>query len=225
MLNLRFERREGAPVSGVLADRALAIAGWTGRDAAAVQAHVEELAALGVPPPPRTPLVYRVASSLLTRAPVIEVQGERTSGEAEFFLFRHEGELWVGIGSDHTCRALETVSVPASKQVCAKPIGETVWRYADLEPHWDALQLQSHAIRGREAMLYQSAPVSLILPPAALLALCAQEGIDLDRSVVFCGTVPLASSWTAAEEFVCQLRDPVLDRVLECRYRIHTLAV
>jgi len=46
----------------------LLIAGWAGRDDTAVH-HIDELAALGVPRPGRTPLYYRVAASLLTQAP------------------------------------------------------------------------------------------------------------------------------------------------------------
>jgi hypothetical protein len=38
--------------------RSLVIAGWTGRDAARVEAHVRELEAEGIPRPPRTPMFY-----------------------------------------------------------------------------------------------------------------------------------------------------------------------
>ena len=38
--------------------RELVIAGWTGRDAARVEAHVRELEAEGIPRPPRTPMFY-----------------------------------------------------------------------------------------------------------------------------------------------------------------------
>ena len=51
---------------------ALVIAGWTGRDAAAMEAHIEELAALGVARPSASPLFYRVGASLLTSAASIQ---------------------------------------------------------------------------------------------------------------------------------------------------------
>ena len=37
------------------------VAGWTGRDKAALDHHIEELAAIGVPGPSTVPLYYRVA--------------------------------------------------------------------------------------------------------------------------------------------------------------------
>ncbi|MEC9166239.1 MAG: DUF2848 family protein, partial [Pseudomonadota bacterium] len=46
----------------------LVIAGWTGRDAASVQHHVEELAELGVPGPSTVPLYYRAGRNLVTQA-------------------------------------------------------------------------------------------------------------------------------------------------------------
>ena len=45
---------------------ALVIAGWTGRDAAAMEVHIVELEAIGVPRPQTTPCFYRAAANLLT---------------------------------------------------------------------------------------------------------------------------------------------------------------
>ena len=44
------------------------VAGWTGRDSAAIEHHIEELAALGVPRPSSVPLYYRMASLLIAVA-------------------------------------------------------------------------------------------------------------------------------------------------------------
>ena len=41
----------------------LVVAGWTGRDAAAVEHHIEELAALGVARPSTVPVFYRCAAA------------------------------------------------------------------------------------------------------------------------------------------------------------------
>jgi hypothetical protein len=82
--------------------RDLVLAGWTGRDQAGVQHHIDELRALGVAPPSRTPLFYRVDPALLA-GPVgeITVVGEASSGEAEVVLLQMSDGLWVGLGSDH----------------------------------------------------------------------------------------------------------------------------
>lgn len=65
---MRFETAAGALDVAV---NDLIVAGWTARDRAGAQHHVEELAALGVPPPSRMPLYYRVSDMLLTQAPTI----------------------------------------------------------------------------------------------------------------------------------------------------------
>jgi Protein of unknown function (DUF2848) len=45
------------------------IAGWTGRNAQAIEHHIEELAALGIARPSQVPLYYRASAALLTTAP------------------------------------------------------------------------------------------------------------------------------------------------------------
>ena len=103
----------------------LVIAGWTGRDRDAMEVHIAELEAIGVPRPKTTPCFYRGATSLLTQEPRIKVVGSESSGEVEFFLLKHEGAIWIGVGSDHTDRALETHNVSLSKQICAKSLNWT----------------------------------------------------------------------------------------------------
>ena len=51
----------------------LIVAGWTGRDRAAVEKHIRELEELGVKPPSTTPVYYRVAASRVTTSTVIQV--------------------------------------------------------------------------------------------------------------------------------------------------------
>jgi hypothetical protein len=58
----------------------LVIAGWTGRDVNALEAHVRELEAIGVRRPKSTPIFYRASASSLTSADSIEVVGEHSSG-------------------------------------------------------------------------------------------------------------------------------------------------
>ena len=55
--------------------RSLVIAGWTGRDEAALKKHIRELEELGVKPPKTTPIFYRVSANLLTTATEIQVSG------------------------------------------------------------------------------------------------------------------------------------------------------
>ncbi|MBX4144867.1 DUF2848 domain-containing protein, partial [Ralstonia pickettii] len=73
----------------------LVIAGWTGRDTAAMEKHIRELEELGVKRPATTPVFYRVAADRLDPSPAIQVSGGQSSGEAEFVLVRDGGETFV----------------------------------------------------------------------------------------------------------------------------------
>src|SRR5688572_24887747 len=107
----------------------LVIAGWTGRDEAALRKHIKELEDIGVKPPKTTPIFYRVAASLFTFSNEIQVSGPHTSGEVEFVLISTEQGLRVAVGSDHTDRKAETIGVSLSKQLCAKPVSTETWSY------------------------------------------------------------------------------------------------
>ena len=100
----------------------LVIAGWTGRDEAALRKHIKELEEIGVKAPKSTPIFYRVAAGLFGYDTEIQVSGPNTSGEVEFVLLQKPDGLWVTVGSDHTDRKAETIGVSLSKQLCAKPV-------------------------------------------------------------------------------------------------------
>ncbi len=70
---MRFQRPDGPPLEVEVDD--VIIAGWAGRDTEAVAHHIAELEAIGVAPPSKTPLFYRVGASLLTTAPRVQVVG------------------------------------------------------------------------------------------------------------------------------------------------------
>ena len=136
----------------------LVVAGWTGRDKAAVEHHIAELAAIGVKRPRRVPCFYRLGANLLTTASEVEVVGENSSGEVEFVLISAPDAVYVGVGSDHTDRKVEAYGVTVSKQMCPKPLGRELWRLAEVEGHWDRLVLRSHVTRGASAGYTRRAP-------------------------------------------------------------------
>src|SRR5438093_5778468 len=78
----------------------LVIAGWTGRDKAAVEHHIAELAAIGVKRPRAIPCFYRLGANLLTTAPEVDVVGEDTSGEVEFVLVEWTDAMLFGVRFD-----------------------------------------------------------------------------------------------------------------------------
>lgn len=211
--------------------RALVMAGWTGRDEAAVQHHILELEALGVKPPSKTPLFYRVDPALLA-GPVeeIKVVGEASSGEAEAVILAMSDGLWVGLGSDHTDRAFEAHSVQLSKQLCRKPMAGMLWSYDEVIGHWDELILRTHIVEGGERVLYQEGSLVSLRRPEELMEACRSEighgDDDLPLPVgtaLFCGTMPAIGGIRPAGRFEMELEDPVVGRSLSGSYETRTL--
>jgi len=208
-----------------LAPNRLVIGGWTGRDSARVAVHIAELKELGVAPPSRTPIFYLGSLSRVTRATSIEVLGPHTSGEAEFVLLQYRGKVWVGIGSDHTDRRLETYGVALSKQICDKPIGADFWLYDAVAPHCDQLRLRSHATISGKRELYQDGTVAQILPPEKLISLYAGAANLPEGTLMFCGTLTAIDGIRPADRFECELDDPVLARRITCGYDVIVLPI
>ena len=204
----------------------LIIAGWTGRDVAALERHIEELKAIGVQPPSKVPLYYRLAACLLTQAESIQVLGDDTSGEAEPVLIGAPDRLWVTIGSDHTDRKAESLGVALSKQVCPKAIGRTAWRFEDVESHWDRLMLRSFVQEGSKRTLYQEGPLANIRPPRDLIAGWTGGSKRLPAGVaLFLGTMPAIGPIRPSPRFEMELEDPVLGRKLSHAYTVQALPV
>jgi hypothetical protein len=201
----------------------LVIAGWTGRDIAALEKHIRELEAIGVKRPKTTPIFYRVAASLLTTDETIEVLGDRSSGEAECVAYSFADGVWIGLGSDHTDRKAEAVGVSLSKQMCAKPVSGDIWRFEDVAPHWDALVLRSHVGLNGRRRLYQEGSVAAMRPLPELFRLY-DGGEQLSAgTAMFCGTLAVHGEITPSETFEMELEDPVLQRKIAHSYRVRTL--
>lgn len=176
--------------------RRLVIAGYTGRDRAAVEAHIQELADEGIAPPARVPTYFELDPELVTTASEVEVSGPCTSGEAEPVLLFTDGGLFLTVGSDHTDRDLERVDIGASKAACPKPISPRVIEWSRAARSWDAGLLRSWA--GGAA--YQAGELASVTPPDVLVEdLSSVLGPPGDGLVLFLGTVPLLRGTFAFE--------------------------
>jgi len=203
--------------------RRLVIAGYTGRDQASVRKHIAELEELGIPAPPRVPMLYDLSPRLLQtfeRMPVVRDDG---SGEAEVVLIELDGEWYVGLGSDHTDRVLEAVSIQKSKEVCAKPISTEIWPLASVLEHWDAIEMRSWVSKDGEERLYQSGTLGEFLHPNDLRELVRERGYASSGIAIFCGTLPLQEAFFFGGAFRAELSDPIAGRKLILRYDTYRL--
>jgi len=168
----------------------LIIAGYTGRDASTVEAHIRELEMIGVAPPASVPMFYELSCDLLTLNSRISVSGGNTSGEVEPVIVKHDGAVYLGVGSDHTDRDLETEDIALSKAACPKPMSKQLIKLpASIDEwQWDDIAVTASA----DGELYQSGLLSGLRHPSDLLEkLVAAVGDLPDGSAVYAGTMPL----------------------------------
>jgi uncharacterized protein DUF2848 len=201
------------------------IAGWTGRDPVARDRHIAELEAIGIARPATTPIYYRCSARRITQADRIEVSGEDSSGEVEFVLIGWQGRIFVGCGSDHTDRKVESYSVTVSKQMCDKPVAPVLWELEDVIGHWDRMILRSWATIGGARALYQEGTLDAMLPVNDLIARgFGGQGLP-DGCAMFGGTFAAKGGIRPATRFDFELEDPVLKRKISHGYDVITMPV
>lgn len=226
MFDLTFTiETKGATTPLTLAIDQAVIAGWTGRDPVARDKHIAELEALGIARPASTPIYYRVSARRLTMEDSIEVCGEQSSGEVEFVLIGWQGRVFVGLGSDHTDRKVESYSVTVSKQMCDKPIAPVLWELEEVAGHWDRMILRSYAWINGKRELYQEGTLDDMLGVDDLIKRGFADGKLPDGCAMFGGTFAAKGGIRPAERFECELEDPVLKRTIRHAYDVMTLPV
>jgi hypothetical protein len=225
MREIEFQlHRQGAVSALRLVVDQLVIAGWTGRDPAKLQHHIDELAALGVAPPATIPCFYRAGVETLTQAARPQVLGGDSSGEAEWILLVTEEGILVGAGSDHTDRRVEAYSIPVSKQMCPKPIARDLWPIEEVEPHWDELIVASEIEERGGFVSYQRGTAEAMRHPRDILAHAARQGVPHGPgTLIFGGTLPVIGGIRPARRFRYRLEDPRLGRRIEGVYETQEL--
>jgi len=216
---------QGAPTPLTLPIDQAVIAGWTGRDPVARDKHIAELEAIGIARPASTPIYYRVSARRLTMEDSIEVCGTESSGEVEFVLIGWQGRVFVGLGSDHTDRKVETYSVTVSKKMCDKPIAPVLWELEDVIGHWDRMILRSWAVIDGARVLYQEGTLDSMLPVAELIERGFGGAGFPDGCAMFGGTFAAKGGIRPASRFEFELEDPVLKRSIRHGYDVIKLPV
>jgi hypothetical protein len=198
--------------------------GYAGRNQKAVKAHIEELAKVGVPAPYAVPAMYWIEPERVFPLRRLSVVGEATSGEVEFFMARDEGgDLFMTLASDHTDRALETVSVSKAKQACGKIAAPVFWKVSDIREHWDDIEISSEIPEGQGYRVYQKGTLGDLLPPERLEELAREDAPLAGKISLFSGTLAADGGIVHAGEFRMTLSDPVLNRSIKFGYEVVVL--
>lgn len=214
----RFDRRIEFTVAKIIN------AGYAGRNQEEVRKHIEELKALGVPVPDKTPTFFPKPTNLITTGDYMEVADIDNTGEAEYVLLVGENdEIFVAAGSDHTDRKLETTSILKAKQMYPNFISRAVWRLKDVEDHWDDIILRAW-IDGRRENVYQEARLAALLAPQDLLVMVRPlVGGQLAGTVIYSGTVATRGEIAFSPRFEVELVDEIRGEKLYCGYSLHLI--
>lgn len=202
----------------------LIIIGYAARDEKSVRHHIDELAKIGVAPPPEVPMLYELDAELVTTAPSITVGGPQTSGEVEPVLIRSKRRWYLSVGSDHTDRDMERDDVWSSKAACAKPVADKMIALPDgveegsFDSVWDRCVMRSTA----DGDDYQAGTLLALRQPSDIIARVRAYGDDeAETLVLFAGTLPILDGvFRPSESFFGEI-DLGQGTALDLSYRVH----
>jgi hypothetical protein len=209
----------------VVAVKNLLNAGYAGRAQAEVQAHIAELAELGIPGPSTTPALYPVSPYLAMQADAVEVQHARTSGEAEWALVISEEGPLLTVACDHTDRALEVHGVAWSKNASPDLLGRQAWRLDDVRDHLDQITIKGWVTGedGRETLI-QDSSLGALLSPDYWLDVLEDRQLNGVGTVLLSGTVAMTAGVDQfAPGWRVEMGDPVTGRTIGLDYKISTM--
>ncbi|MCI5643696.1 MAG: DUF2848 domain-containing protein [Peptoniphilus sp.] len=200
------------------------VIGYAGRDMKKTQEHIDELEReLGVKPPKRIPTIFEVSKEIVTQDTELKFVGGQTSGEVEYIILIKEGKIYITVGSDHTDRGLESVSIFKSKQVCLKPIAKEIWDYDDVKDHWDSIRLISNQVINGKEIEYQNDTLGSILPVEKIITELKERVGDIENSIIYSGTVPLVDGFKYGNKFNSKMVDDVLGKTINLNYDINVI--
>lgn len=201
--------------------RRLLCAGYTGRTRHLVEAHIEELKALGIGAPAHIPMLFPIMPALLSQAESTTVLGPNTAPEVEYVIFRHEGQDYVTVGSDHTDTAMESKAPAMAKNLCFKSVAADAWSIADVAAHWDDLELTLTC----DGRTMQHGALNQMMVPEDLRTFVAEhDGPDHESRMIFSGTLETHGQYPrTAARIEISLTDPVLKRSITHAYSVNPM--
>lgn len=198
------------------------VVGYSGSNKEKTMEHIKELEEkLGVAPPDKIPTIFEVSRELVTQEKDLVFVDDQTSGEAEYIIIKKDGNLYIGLGSDHSDRKLEADSVPKAKQICLKPVSKELWKYEDIKEHFKEIELNAE----QDGKPYQKGTLADILSLEEILSILEErlgEGAT-ENSIVFSGTVPLVDDYVYGKNFSMELVDHQLNRSITFDYDVNVV--
>ncbi|NME36679.1 DUF2848 family protein [Fusobacterium sp. FSA-380-WT-3A] len=196
------------------------VVGYSGSNKEKIYAHIKELEEeLNVAPPKKIPTIFEVSKEILTQDKDLYFIGEKTSGECEFVIIMKDSKIYIGLGSDHSDRELEAISVPKAKQICLKPISIDIWDYEEIKNHFPKIKLSAKS----DFEDYQIGTLADIISVEEILSELNKSLGHVDNCVIYSGTVPLVNGYKYGKNFSLELNDEILGRKIAFDYNINVV--
>lgn len=201
----------------------LYVIGYSGRDEKNTLKHIAELEKdLGVKPPRQIPTIFECSRRILTKKEHIDVYGSKNSGEAEYVIVLKDGQIYIGLGSDHTDRDLESYSVSKAKEIMPKVISSVLWDYEEVQEHFDEIKLISfQKNQNGKKFIYQEGTLEEILPPKRVLQELIERVGEIRECIIFSGTIPLKETFHYSNFFKASMIDEKLGRSISIKYHLN----
>jgi hypothetical protein len=204
----------------------LIVMGFTPRDEKLLKELFTALRKIGGDIPDKTPMTYPLSAELLTTKEEIFVVGNDTNGEVEYLIISFKGDIYIGVGSDHADKNIESLNIHKSKQLCAKHMCKEVWKWSEVKDHWDKVVLESRYIVNGVEELYQKNIAEVMLRPENIIQSVEEfyhKKISDFDCVIFSGSIPTLNGFRFGEHFQYSLFDPVINRKISSGYSIKKL--
>jgi len=201
----------------------IVLTGRTSRDPKEVKKHLDELRKAGANlSESKEVVVYhpKVPEGITTGERFEVLEGSKTSGEVEYVLFLDKGNIYVGLGSDHTDRELINYSSTVAKQIYPTVIAPNVWRFEDVQDNWDDIIMRSWVFENGQRELYQEDKLEKMLRPEDIMEkVRAKVFGDMNGMIILGGTfATIKGEISFSSTFEMELFDPNSGRSIKHFY-------
>ena len=223
MTTLSFELPDGSTRDVQV--KHLLNAGYAGREQEEVQAHIAELAELGVPGPATTPALYPVSPYLAQQVTEVERAARTDLRRGRVGLVITEDGVLLTVACDHTDRELEVHGVAWSKNASPDVLGRKAWRLDDVRDHLDQITLKGWVGEGDTPdTLIQDSSLAALLTPDYWLDVLTERGLNAPGTVLISGTVAMTHGVNQfARSWKVEMTDPVTGASVDAQYVVEQM--
>ena len=223
-LQFRVLPLEGVEETISFEPRRIYNAAYAGRNAEEVARHIADVLGPGANPNVPIPSLSVVSNHNLLSVGEIQEYNDTMIGEVEYVLVSHQGQILLGVGSDHCDFALESHDFTHSKNVAPDIVASDLWRLSDVEEYFDDLVLECKVRSNGVWQVVQQAPCSTLRSPGFWVGHPFFGGSLPEGAVIFSGTINHLSGMIRGDAYEVSISDPRTGRNIRHVYSCEAIA-